>query len=190
MARLEKASIIGIFGGSSTGKSHQCKKLVAKDARLIVWDSMDEYARDARCERIEGDLKALVALLKRRKRWRVAFVPDFAHMARQFDLFCRIVRAVGNCRAVVEELNEVTTPSRAPADWKWLCSRGRHRGVKVIGLSQRPASVDKDFIGNATEIYAGRLVYDRDWKALASKFGKDAAKIPNLPDWTLMHWKG
>ena len=46
------------------------------------------------------------------------------------------------------------------------------------------------FIGNATEIHAGRPVHDRGWKALASKCGKDAAKVPTLPDWTLMHWKG
>jgi len=189
MARLKRASIIGIFGGSGSGKSHQCKQITRKDRRLVVWDSMDEYTAGASCRRIEGDLYALLKAM-REKSWRIAYVPEYHDMSKQFDFFCRIVRAVGNCRCVVEEMNEVTQASAAPPAWKWLCSRGRHRGVKIIGLSQRPASVDKDFIGNATEIYAGRLTYDRDWKALTSKFGRESEKLATLPDWTLLHWKG
>jgi len=114
----------------------------------------------------------------------------FHGIAAQFGIFCRIIRAIGNCKIVVEELNEVTTPNRAPPDWKWLCSRGRHRGVTIIGLSQRPASVDKDFIGNSTEIYAGCLTYDQDWKSLSSKFGRDAAKLATMLPYSLLHWKG
>jgi len=67
--------------------------------------------------------------------------------------------------------------------------QGRHRGINV-GLSQQPASVDTNFIGNATEIYARRLPYDRDWKAMASKFGREASMLATLPNRKLMHWKG
>jgi len=189
MARLKRASVIGIFGGAGSGKSYKCKLLIKSEKRLIVWDSMDEYSQDARCKRIDGDLHAVIQAVKN-KTFRVAYVPKYKDMENQFDMFCRIVRAVGNCRVVVEEMNEVTKPAYSPPAWKWLCSRGRHRGVKVIGLSQRPASVDKDFIGNANEIYSGRLSYDRDWRSLATKFGKMAADIATLKDHDLMHWKG
>lgn len=188
MARLERASVIGIFGGTSSGKSYKCKQIIKSDKRIIIWDSMDEYSQDARCKRMDGDMHGVIHVLKN-KTFRIAYVPDYEGMANQFDIFCRIVRAVGNCRVVVEELNEVTKPAHSPPAWKWLCSRGRHRGVKIIGLSQRPASVDKDFIGNTTELWAGILTYNLDWRSLKSKFGnKDAAKIATLPVHTLMHW--
>jgi len=67
--------------------------------------------------------------------------------------------------------------------------QGQHRGINV-GLSQQPASVNTNFIGNSIDVYASRLTYDRDWRALASKFGKDAEKLAVLADWTLQHWKG
>ncbi len=186
--RLERASIIAVFGASGSGKSYKVKRLIARDARLLVWDPMDEY-RDAGCDRIEGDLRALVQAV-RAKRWRIAYVPDFRALAEQFAYVCRIVRAAGKCRFVAEELNEVTRPSYAPPEWKWLCSRGRHRGIRIIGVSQRPASVDKDFIGNATEGWAGRLPYERDWQALAPVLGREAAKLANLPPRQFLHWGG
>jgi len=189
MPALERADIVGGFGASGSGKSHLVKRLIKSDRRLIVWDPMDEYAAGARCDRIDGDLRELIDVVRARNRWRIAFVPDFAALGVQFSLWCRIVRAVGNLRAVVEELNEVTRPAHAPADWRWLCSRGRHRGVRIIGVSQRPASVDKDFIGNATELFAFRLPYDPDWKALAVKFGRDAPKLASLPPRKYLHWQ-
>jgi len=185
MARLENADIIGLFGGSGSGKSYRCRELIKKDKRLIVWDSMAEYDGIV----IDGDLLKLMAIITKRKTFKIAFRPSFKDMGAQFGKFCRLVYGVGNLRVVVEELNEVTKPSYAPPEWKAVCSRGRHRGLHVVGLSQRPASVDKDFIGNATEIYAGRLNYDRDWQSLASKFGKDAAKLAKLEKPKQLHWK-
>ncbi len=93
-------------------------------------------------------------------------------------------------RVVAEELNKVTTPSRAPAPWRELTSRGRHRGIHIIGVSQRPASVDKDFFGMVTEIYAGRLTYDRDRRALAPVIGDaKAASLATMADRKQIHWR-
>jgi len=185
MARLKDVDLIGIFGGSGSGKSYRCNQLIKKDKRLIVWDSMEEYDGLV----IDGDIMKALKIMKLRKQFKIAFRPSFKYMEKSFDQFCRMVYAIGNVRVVVEELNEVTKPSYAPPAWKGLCSRGRHRGLRVIGLSQRPASVDKDFIGNASEIYAGVLNYDPDWKSLASKFGKDAVKLATLPKREQLHWK-
>jgi len=186
MARLENADIIAVFGGSGSGKSYRCCELIAKDKRLVVWDSMEAYDN---LTIVDGDLLELMKIITRRKAFKVAFRPAFKDMATTFGQFCRLVYGVGNLRVVVEELNEVTKPSYAPHEWKSVCSRGRHRGLHVVGLSQRPASVDKDFIGNATEIYAGRLNYDKDWMSLSSKFGKEARKLATLEKQKQLHWQ-
>jgi hypothetical protein len=93
--------------------------------------------------------------------------------ARQFDFLCRAAIAAGNLTLVVEELRFVTTPSRAPMGWAQVCLTGRHAGLTVFGASQRPASIDKDFLGNCSKVRTGRLTYPEDVKAVSA-----AARIP------------
>ncbi len=57
---------------------------------------------------------------------------------------------------------------------------GRHRCLRVIGASQRPASIDKDFLGNCTTIHTGRLAYPEDVRAVAKAMGVDEAGIAAL----------
>jgi hypothetical protein len=72
---------------------------------------------------------------------------------------------------LVEELSRVTMPSWSPPAWRNLSTAGRHQGLKLIGTSQRPASIDKDFLGNCTEIRCYRVNYDRDAKVMADALG-------------------
>jgi len=187
MARLEKADIVGLFGGTGSGKSYRCRQLIKGKKRVLIWDTMEEYEEKTV---VSGDMKQLIAILKQKKQFRIAFRPSFRDLPAQFSQFCRLSYAVGNMHVVCEELNRVTRPSFAPPDWQSMTSRGRHRGLHIIGLSQRPAGVDKDFIGNATEIYAGRLTYKRDCQALESVFNEDAKLLPALKNHKQIHWKG
>jgi len=59
---------------------------------------------------------------------------------------------------------------------------GRHRGLRVIGASQRPASIDKDFLGNATLIHTGCLVYPENIRAVAKAMQVEEGGIAAL-DW-------
>lgn len=45
---------------------------------------------------------------------------------------------------------------------------GRHKGMAIIGASQRPASIDKDFWGNASTVRTGRLNFKADIETLAN----------------------
>lgn len=186
MAKLSHADIIGVFGGTGTGtgKSYKVKQLIKNDTRLVIWDSLADYHGAA-----VSDWPRMIKILKMKK-FRVAFRPSFKRMEADFDRFCRIAWAVGNMRVVAEELNKVTKPSHAPPSWREITSRGRHRGLRIIGVSQRPASVDKDFFSMATEIYAGRLTYTPDRKSLAPMLGDaKAAQLATMPDRKLVHWR-
>jgi len=86
----------------------------------------------------------------------------------------------GNLALVAEELNNVTTPGRAPGPWSDCTSRGRHRGLQVFGLSQRPAGVDKDFFSNATMVRTGRLNYASDISVMADVLQVPRADVAGL----------
>lgn len=182
------ADIRAVLGAPGTGKSHYLKAQIAKSKRVAVWDMEDEYT----------DLEAVTvqALPGRLHRsgqgaFKVRVVPsaDAAQRQIEFDLFCRTAMAIGKLLILAEELRFVTQPSKAPAGWASVTLRGRKRGVKVIGASQRPASIDKDFLGGATLIRCGALGYPEDRKAVAAVMGIDAAEIEKLEGFETIEWQ-
>lgn len=171
-----KAHIMAVLGASGSGKSTFVKREISRGhPRLLIWDPMSEYEGA-----LADSLAAMLAALGKPK-FRIVFRPDPdpVKRAKQFDLVCRAALAAGNMTLVVEELRFVTSPSRAPMGWAQVCLTGRHKGLKVYGLSQRPASIDKDFLGNCTRIRTGRLVYRQDVRAVADVIGQDDG-IQNL----------
>lgn len=164
-----QASIVAVMGASGSGKSAWIKRELARTApaRLMIWDPQHEYSQfGGVCTSLKACLEAVQAA---QARGRFALVYQGHGIdQRQFDAFCRIAYAAGNCTLVVEELAFVTRPERAPAGWASCTLRGRHRGLRIYGASQRPASIDKHFFGNATLIHAGRLNFEADVKTLAN----------------------
>jgi hypothetical protein len=80
----------------------------------------------------------------------------------------------------VDELGDVTEPSRAPDGWSVLSRKGRHRGLTVFGAAQRPANIDKDFIGNSSMVHCSRLSYETDIKVMANALGVPVQEVRDL----------
>lgn len=183
MSSKNTASIVAVLGASGSGKSTFIKRQItkARPARLLIWDPMQEYGEFGQCVASLGELVAMITSAKR-NRFALVFRPshDEKQRAKQFDVFCGIAMAAGQLVLVVEELKFVTKPSWAPVRWAQVTMTGRHKGLKVIGASQRPASIDKDFLGNCTVIHTGRLAYAEDVRAVAKGMQIDEAAIAAL----------
>lgn len=184
--------IVAVMGNTGSGKSAWIKRHLLRPApaRLLVWDysPVAEYEAVARYV----PLAELVAAAARPGPWRLAYrVPsERDRRAQAFDLFCRVALRVGNCAVLVEELRYVTTPSRSPDPWAALVMTGRKAGLSVIGTSQRPAHIDKDFLGNATEIHCGCLGYDEDVNVIAREMRlppEDRARLEALKPLEYVH---
>lgn len=183
MGKPEKALIVAALGARGTGKSAWTKQQLdrMKPKRLAVWDLMQEY-RDVQAF---TDLGAYIRAL-RAPAFRVAFHPsrDDAERERQFELWCRAMLAAGRLVAVVEELAFVTKPNRAPAAWREMTLLGRHdqHRLTIIGTSQRPASIDKDFLANCDLVHCGRLAYRPDADKAGMVLGVAPDELLRLPD--------
>lgn len=184
----QKADIRAILGAPGTGKSHYLKAEIAKAKRALVWDMEDEYT-DLPAVSLQELPAALHIAGKGAVKLRVVPSADAAIRQVEFDLFCRTAMAVGNLLLLAEELRFVTQPSKSPAGWASVTLRGRKRGVRVIGASQRPASIDKDFLGGATLIRCGALGYPEDRKAVAAVMGIDHALIEKLEGFEVIEWQ-
>jgi hypothetical protein len=182
-----KAHIEAVLGGSGTGKSSYVKELLRRKPpkRLLVFDPEEEWGEFGRVTTSMQDVIAACQAAGPTGGLRIVFVPspDPATAARQFDVFCRVAFAAERMTFVVDELKLVTTPSRSPVGWGMLTGRGRKRGIVIYGLSQRPASIDKDFLGNCTVVRTGRLGYEDDANAVKKYVGATAQEIMVLPDY-------
>lgn len=183
-----EADVIAVIGATGSGKGVYIKNyaLTKAEKRLWIWDYMQEYATlvDLSTTALGSALQAVGG-----KTFRVAFRPSYDDKtrARQFDLFCKAAVAAGNLRMVVEELAFVTSPTHAPAGWKAATSIGRHKGLRLIGASQRPAQVDKAFWSNCTEVHCGFLNHEPDQKVMAQVLGVAVSDVQGLKPLEYIH---
>lgn len=179
-----KPLIVAALGSRGTGKSAWVRQHLqrTKPARLAVWDLMQEHAD---LGLTTADLGQAIRAMKGRS-FCVVFTPDRDDKRRalQFDLWCRACLCVGNLLAYVEELAFVTTAHKAPPGWREMCLLGRHERhrVSIIGTSQRPAQVDKEFMGNLDLIHCGRLASRGDAETAAELLGVRPEVVQTLPD--------
>lgn len=180
--------VAALFGARGQGKSTQAKFLIAsrRPARLLIFDPMAEYAA-------HGVLCSTLAELNAKARagasFALRYVPargtEKATVAR-FDALCSIAYDLGGLTLLCEELQLVTRPAWAPPAWSDCTLRGRHRGLSIIGLSQRPASVDKNFLSNCSMVSTGRLNFEDDVLCMARMLGVARERVLNLPTFAFL----
>lgn len=169
------AEIVLVTGSSGAGKTTWMKKIIARRKRVLIYDAAKHEYGDA-CNIIIRPGSGMQQTAEKRLLdtiranldgpAKIAFQPT-RPTPENFDFFCRVAYAWGDCTVVAEELADVTTPGKAPPGWGDVLRKGRAYGLKVYGLTQRPAESDKTIIGNATLIHAGRQARFEDMKYMA-----------------------
>ncbi|HAI27957.1 MAG TPA: hypothetical protein DCM48_00045 [Thalassospira sp.] len=163
-----------------------CVRIVADPRkRAVAFDPMDEYQHERGFFRITS-LEEVRAYMARnwRRNFKIAYVPPSGQEMKALDLLSKLLKVAQKpffdgadnrqMTLLVEEMNisyPVSGVPHALGGFPDLCSRGRHFGVEVIGLSQRIAEVNTRFRGNCTETYVFRQKGPRDLKAAADELG-------------------
>jgi len=112
---------------------------------------------------------------------RARYVPnDRASLEEQFAVVCSLAMQAGNLVFVAEELSDVTKASWAPPAWKKVLVQGRHVGLRVFPVCQRPALMDKTAFGMATYIRCFMLGNEADRKVMALELDVPEAAVREL----------
>lgn len=176
--------IVAVLGSTGAGKTQYTKRylLQPRPRRILVWDFSpeSEYAELGHVLPLTEILAELDAAKSRP--FGLVFKPSFddRRRAREFEIFCRAAYLHADMTVIFEELRFVTMPSFSPPGWRMLVLTGRKRGLRVIGTSQRPAHIDKDFLGNATRLHTGRLNYKDDVQVIAQELGVPFDQVATL----------
>lgn len=178
-----KAQCIALIGASGSGKGETIKReyLPKLKGPLLVWSPLEETDnyRAVTGGEIVRSIAALVQAVKAGKK-KMVYVPSASDVRTEFGYVCEVVWRLEGWTFIVEELSRVTKPSFAHPAWQNLTTAGRHRGLTIIGTSQRPAQIDKDFFANCSHIRAFRLAYPADSKVVSQAIGASQAEITAL----------
>lgn len=181
MDNTARANIRAYVGATGSGKGVSVREYLKglKSQRFAAWDPLSEYG--AFCKVRTDDL-TVVAREFKKQNFSVSYWPgsDLRKFAARFDIFCRLCYSAGDLDMLVEELAKVTTPSFAPMSWGRIMSEGRHRRLRIIGCTQRPARVDKDFLGAFTYLRVFTLSWPDDCQVMAKCLRAPLADVEAL----------
>lgn len=209
MSAKSDAGRIGVWGRSGSGKSSYVKKQIKARKRLIIFDPMDEYTKAlpglVRVEHTRRDALELVrqAMAANWSGFRIAYVPPAGKEPAALSALSRLLmaaqkpfqegrRGAKGITLVVEEMNQCFPlrggVEKAPG-FADICSRGRHFGIEVFGLSQRIAEVSTRFRGNCDETVVLAQKGPRDMDAAAAEIGRARQTVEGLARLHYLHEK-
>lgn len=157
------AGCFGIWGRRGSGKSTWLKQRLAEEPRAIVFDPMGEYG-DHGFKLFRSQRELARHVLAHWGAFRVAYVPAAGAEAAELSSLSWWLAGVQD-RAkeqgkrweiiafAIEELNlsfRLQGEGRCTG-FAELCSRGRHRGIEMYGVSQRLPEVSRRFRDNCTD---------------------------------------
>ncbi len=182
MSVLNKPKVEAYIGGTGSGKGVSIGRRLRelKPRRLLIWDPRGEYGKVCPAA---PSLPHLVGAFKHAKGGpvRVRYVCDGrVPLEEAFGLVCNLAFEAGDVVFVAEELSDVTKASWAPPAWRRCITQGRHKGLHLIGATQRPALIDKSFLSAATQVRCFMLGYQEDQRTMARELNVPEADVQAL----------
>lgn len=196
--KLQHVPRVGVWGRSGSGKSSFVKQQIAAKRRVIVFDPLGEYGAEGMTEirhLSPSDLgKVKRAMLDNWSGFRIAYVPPAGREIEALNKLAWMLTELQDevpkdkrrlLTLVIEEMNVSFPlnggPEKCPGMAE-LCSRGRHRAISLVGVSQRIAEVSTRFRGNnnMTVIFAQQGKRDRE--TAAAEIGADLDQVAGLQD--------
>jgi len=202
----KSASLTGVYGGRGQGKSTHVKALIRNEKRVVVFDPMREYGS------LPG-FTAAASLHQIRDRmiagkgqaYKIAYQPLTEDFPLALHQLCRFLfqaqkpyfenRSRADIALVVEELN-MTAPShnlpKGQEGFKAAVLQGRHYGLNIIGVTQRPKLVAPYFRDNCEDEVVFKLACPDSIAYVEKKIGNasDRGQIFALKPHEYLHIQG
>jgi len=176
---LHQTDKIAILAPTKWGKTTLARHLLPSFPRTIVLDVAEQFPKDETDFVVESiaELGEIAKLLIKHaeknfriiRRYPETFDGDYAA---DLDAVIKIAYAIGGVMIVADEFQEFMNREHISRELKTLILRGRHRGVGLMGITQRPAEVSKTFLAQCIHLFVGGFASPQDLKYIEGVFPK------------------
>lgn len=191
---------IGVFGSSGSGKTTLGLALVKSSNRVIFFDPLDDLPAKHRFTNINRLKQFLVKNYV--TGFRVAFVPNLGSAAAQLSEISQFLITMQNgfkfgdysqlVTLFVDELDLAfplnLSKKQSENKFYFLCCRGRHYGINIVGISQRMSQVDLPFRANLSDLFILRLADFNDINNAVNMLGQNWREpVQNLKNYEYIY---
>lgn len=183
------AFLEGYYGGRGQGKSTGAKNRIRSEKRVIAFDPVKEYheERGFKIARSLNDVKRLM-IEGKGKAYKIAYQYTSSDHEQSLHELCRFLFAAqkpykdglskNKIMLVVDEMNLSAPSHNLPVNQRGFAEavlQGRHYGISIIGITQRPKTIAPIFRDNTQREIVYRL-------SCADSIAYIQKKIPNKAD--------
>jgi len=166
-----EAKINIIIGTRGSGKSYLTKKLILEKPRMLIYDTQHEYRDAIGFEHDEYEMMLQYWQKHCEGSFRLAYRPADAMDLEEFDRIAALVFALGDMTFVCEEVHTYCQTNRVTPNFKAVLSRGRHKGIEVFCVTQRPFGIDRYVTSQAKRAHLFATNEPRDLQYIRDYFG-------------------
>lgn len=184
--KMTEKKISLIFGKRGSGKSYLADKLIEKESRLVVFDTLSEYTGGVVFENREKFFDFWRSHYRRP--YRLVYRP--LNPDQEIEEIAGLVYAIGDITFVVEEIDCYCTSFQISESFAHVIQRGRHKNITLIGITQRPYGIHRLLTSQAKEIYIFNTNEPRDRDYLKTLLGQDVEnKLDQLKQYEYIFWQ-
>ena len=185
---MTEKKITLIFGKRGSGKSYLANKLIENEPRLVMFDVMSEYKDGVVFDVYNYDLFLEFWRKVYRDRFRIIYRP--IKPVEEIERIGELVYTLGECCFLIEEIDCYGSPYQISDNFAAIIQRGRHKNIRLIGITQRPFGIHRLLTSQAKEIYVFNTNEPRDREYLRILLGQEIdSKLDALKQFEYVHWQ-
>ena len=163
---------ICILGSKGSGKSYLANAILKSLRGISVWvyDFNSEFHSSKAI--LVHELDELLELYDGAKRGHYILQPH-NNSEETFRRFNAEAFKRGNVTLIQDEIHNWLTKQRVIKEFNQVVLSGRPRGISVIAISSRPASLPNNILSNSKHVFAFKLNLESDVKFLETFLGSD-----------------
>lgn len=184
MATFSKTDCLSVVGMRGCGKTTLSRRLQSAWPKQVIIDPVREYSDGIVVSNFSEFAEKMQELKRKNsKNFRLIFQfkPGIENKEEIFDAILHVCYEFGHIQIVIEEVQTLTTTGKIPPWLKECLFTGRHKGLSLLFVTQRPGQLNKNILSQCSHVFCGQLHDLNDISYLKNFLKEKSDELPNLP---------